>query len=80
MSRLEDWVTQEIQEIERVAGPLTPEERERCAESLRKTLHGEQLALADSAGTLGDTVLAALKAHSDRLRDTQLARWFRDTR
>lgn len=80
MSRLEDWVAQEIEAIERFSGPLLPEERERCADALRGTLHGAQLAVTDSAGPLGDAVLAALKAHSDRLRDTQLARWFRDTR
>jgi hypothetical protein len=77
MSRLEEWVNQEIASYEEFAGPLLPEERERFAEHLRGTLHGAQLRVADGAGELGDAMLAALKEHSDGLRDEALAAWFR---
>jgi hypothetical protein len=80
MTRLDAWIATELAYYERYYGPLSEDEKEKYAERLRGTLNGVQLRVADSAGVLGDTVLAALKAHSDGLRDSALARWFRDPR
>ena len=80
MTRLEDWMAEEIGLYEREYGPLDGAAEAAFREKLAGTLTGAQLRVADEAGALGDSVLAALRSHSDRLRDYALAEWFRDRR
>jgi hypothetical protein len=80
MTRLQDWINEEIAAYENLYGRMDDDQRTRFTEHLAGTLNGAQLHVADEAGVLGNTVLAALRDHSDRLRDSQLARWFRSSR
>lgn len=77
MSRLETWIAEEVASYEKEYGSLDAERRAEFKEALKGTLHGQQLRVADGCGVFGDAMLAALKEHSDALRDSQLREWFR---
>ena len=77
MTRLETWLEEEVALLREYDPDMTEQRESEYREALGKTLHAEQLRVADAFGDLGDVALAEMKKVSDRARDLGLRAFFR---